>query len=356
MCSALDGGRRHGLWQAAAHCFALAAPIGRRAGCALPSAASAQQAGRGRAAQAGSCPLRDVLKGDRARTRFIIGLERAVDFQVFSLTNPNRVFVELPDVMLQLPPQPGETAVGLVKSFRGGQSAPGKARVVIDVTGPVIVDKAAIEKSKDGKTTRLVLEIVPAEPAAARKADAKRAHAAGRRLRPRRRRRAAAHAAAGRVAAGARARHVQAGRSSSIPVTAATIPGAQKNGTVEKNVVLAFSLMLRDKLNATGRYKVLMTRDTDVFVELNKRREFAERNLASLFVAVHADYAQAKARGATIYSLRESVANCAAALGQGRGERKRAVRQGACRRQAGGGRHRRHQRDPRRSRPARGGE
>ena len=85
--------------------------------------------------------------------------------------------------------------------------------------------------------------------------------------------------------------------------------GAEKNGTVEKNVVLAFSLMLRDKLNATGRYKVLMTRDTDVFVELNKRREFAEQHLASLFVAVHADYAQSSARGATIYSLRESVSN-----------------------------------------------
>ena len=85
--------------------------------------------------------------------------------------------------------------------------------------------------------------------------------------------------------------------------------GAQKNGAVEKNVVLAFSLMLRDKLNATGRYKVLMTRDTDVFVELNARREFAERSLASLFVAVHADYAQSKARGATIYSLRESVSS-----------------------------------------------
>ena len=73
--------------------------------------------------------------------------------------------------------------------------------------------------------------------------------------------------------------------------------GAQRNGTVEKNVVLAFSLMLRDKLNATGRYKVLMTRETDVFVELNKRREFAEHNQAALFVAVHADYAQSKARG-----------------------------------------------------------
>ena len=70
---------------------------------------------------------------------------------MFALTNPNRVFVELPEVMLQLPPQPGETAVGLVKSFRGGLSAPGKARIVIDVTGPVIVEKAAVETAKNGK-------------------------------------------------------------------------------------------------------------------------------------------------------------------------------------------------------------
>jgi N-acetylmuramoyl-L-alanine amidase len=86
--------------------------------------------------------------------------------------------------------------------------------------------------------------------------------------------------------------------------------GAQKNGAVEKDVVLAFSLKLRDKLNATGRYKVFLTRDTDTFIELNERREFAERHQAALFIAVHADYTgRATARGATIYSLRENVAN-----------------------------------------------
>jgi N-acetylmuramoyl-L-alanine amidase len=42
---------------------------------------------------------------------------------------------------------------------------------------------------------------------------------------------------------------------------------------------------------------------------LNARREFGERNNAQLFVAVHADYAQSSARGATIYSLRPDVAN-----------------------------------------------
>ncbi len=54
-----------------------------------------------------------------------------------------------------------------------------------------------------------------------------------------------------------------------------------------------------------------MTRDTDVFVPLGERVAFAERHKANLFIAVHCDYADtgSKANGATIYSLRDSVAD-----------------------------------------------
>ena len=80
--------------------------------------------------------------------------------------------------------------------------------------------------------------------------------------------------------------------------------GAKKNGAIEKNVVLAFAKTLRDKLEASGRYKVLMTRDTDVFIPLGERRKFAEQNKANLFMSIHADYARSSASGATIFSLR----------------------------------------------------
>jgi N-acetylmuramoyl-L-alanine amidase len=239
-------------------------------------------------------------------TRFIIGLERAVDFQVFALTNPNRVFVDLPDVKLQLPALPTEAPVGLVKSFRGGLSAPGKARVVIDVTGPVVIERSTIEK--DGKGARLVLEMASAELAQADGQD-------GRSPLP-------ISAPFGLGAAGlqppvpkpalsprARAQAIYRPIIVIDPGHGGDDTGATRHGTVEKDVVLAFSLKLRDKLQSTGRYKVLLTRETDTFVELNARREFAERQLASLFVAVHADYAQSNARGATIYSLRDSVAS-----------------------------------------------
>jgi N-acetylmuramoyl-L-alanine amidase len=83
--------------------------------------------------------------------------------------------------------------------------------------------------------------------------------------------------------------------------------GAQKFGTVEKDVVLAFSLKLREKLVASGRYRVMMTRESDVFVDLDERREFGDKHKAALFIAVHADYASSSARGATIYSLRDTT-------------------------------------------------
>ena len=69
---------------------------------ALCAPSQAQQAATGPDAEG----MAGASKANKNRTRFIIGLERPVDFQVFALTNPNRVFVDLPDVMLQLPALP----------------------------------------------------------------------------------------------------------------------------------------------------------------------------------------------------------------------------------------------------------
>jgi len=270
---------------------------------ALSATCEAQQVA---AAGADAEEVAAASKPNRNRTRFIIGLERAVDFQVFALTNPNRVFVDLPDVKLQLPALPSEAPVGLVKFFRGGLSAPGKARVVIDVTGPVIIERSSIEK--DGKAARLVLEMAAAESGDANGQDGR---SLGSIVAPYALGAAGLQPPVPKPALSPRARAEAMYRPVIVidPGHGGDDTGATRHGTVEKDVVLAFSLKLRDKLQSTGRYKVLLTRETDTFVELNARREFAERQLASLFVAVHADYAQSNARGATIYSLRDSVAS-----------------------------------------------
>jgi N-acetylmuramoyl-L-alanine amidase len=243
--------------------------------------------------------------GKVARTRFAIGLERVAEFQVFSLSNPNRVIVELPDVRMQLPAAQNDGG-GLVRSFRGGLTAPGKARVVIDLAAPVVVERASIESSKNSKSHLLVLDIAPVEASAKLAARTKKPIKAP----PSALGAADVQPPLPRPAVKPEEKFARSYKPVIVidPGHGGHDTGASKNGIVEKNAVLAFSKALRDKLNARGQYKVLMTRDTDVFVPLDDRRAFAERNKAALFIAVHADYAGAHARGATIYSLREATA------------------------------------------------
>ncbi len=260
-------------------------------------------------AKAGKSGAEAALGGDVSRTRFLIGLPREAEFQVFSLSNPNRVVVDVSETALRLPPKPAENiAVGLVRDFRAGQSGPGKSRVIIKVTRPVIVESARVEPGANGKGHRLALDIVPVnQPRVAQKASnkafAKPSFSLG-----------AADVQPPVPVPAMRPDEIAARSFKPIividPGHGGHDSGAKKHGIVEKDVVLAFSLMLRDKLEETGRYKVMMTRDEDTFVELDERRRFAERHRANLFIAVHADYAtRAAARGATIYSLRENVAN-----------------------------------------------
>jgi N-acetylmuramoyl-L-alanine amidase len=240
--------------------------------------------------------------------RFVIGLEKPAEFQVFSLQNPDRVIVELPDMKMQLPLVPGDKPIGLIKSFQGGQSAPGQARVVIHLTAPATVEKAAIERGADGRSSRLVVDIAAAGPqrAAAPASPQAKVMRAG----------ATGLGATGLMPPAPKAAQRPAQRIQNVyrplivldPGHGGHDSGAQKFGTVEKDVVLAFGKVLRDKLLASGRYRVLMTRENDSFVDLDERREFAEKHKAALFIAIHADYASTSARGATIYSLRESVA------------------------------------------------
>ena len=66
------------------------------------------------------------LAGDRGRTRFIADLSKKVDVNVFSLADPYRVIVDLPEVSFQMPEGLGSEKRGLVTGYRYGMFAPGK--------------------------------------------------------------------------------------------------------------------------------------------------------------------------------------------------------------------------------------
>jgi len=82
-------------------------------------------------------------------------------------------------------------------------------------------------------------------------------------------------------------------------------PGAQSATHNEKDITLAAALALRTRLERSGRYKVVMTRETDVFIPLEERVQIARRAGADLFIALHADSAGGDAitHGASVYTL-----------------------------------------------------
>ena len=90
--------------------------------------------------------------------------------------------------------------------------------------------------------------------------------------------------------------------------------------------------MLRDKIEKTGKYRVVMTRTDDTFVALGDRVQLARGRQASLFISIHADAlrrGEGDAQGATVYTLSETrVRRRGGAPGRGRepGRRHRRAR------------------------------
>ena len=240
------------------------------------------------------------VAGDRERTRFIADLSKKVDVHVFALGNPYRVIVDAPDVNFQMPDGLGKEKRGLVTAYRYGLFAPGKSRIVIDVSGPFLIDKAFVLEPRDDQPARLVIDLVPT--------DEKTFQAKLKESKPPQ---PASEGAAVIPQAPPRAPDAK-------PVVVldpghgGIDPGTNPNGVPEKEVVLAFAKVLKTKLAATGRYEVCLTREDDTFVPLRERVEFAQKKGAGLFLSIHADYfpnQTEKTTGATVYTLSEQASD-----------------------------------------------
>jgi len=83
-------------------------------------------------------------------------------------------------------------------------------------------------------------------------------------------------------------------------------PGSSGANTAEKDVTLAAAKTLKARLEKSGRYTVVMTRQSDTFVPLEARVQVARRADADLFISLHADSGpDAGTRGASVYTLSE---------------------------------------------------
>jgi N-acetylmuramoyl-L-alanine amidase len=237
------------------------------------------------------------IGGDEAQTRFVMDLSRKIELHAFTLADPYRVVLDIPQVTFQLPAKAGESGRGLIKAFRFGLMMPGGSRMVIDLTKPVRVDKAFVVDAAAGAPARLVLDLAPTDrDSFLRKVATDNKQAA---VEP-------------------PLRGAPPGDTGDKRPLVVIDPGhggidtgtKGPNGELEKDIVLDFAQRLRDRIEKAGKYRVLMTRTDDTFIPLGERVHLARNAGAALFVSIHADSLPKKegdAQGATVYTLSDTA-------------------------------------------------
>lgn len=231
-------------------------------------------------------------------TRFVMETSAAVDGAHVSLVGLNRVVIDLPSTGWSGRTAPSGKGVGLVAGYHVGTPEHGQVKVVLNLSAPGVIKKSFAVPPDGNAPNRFVVDVE----------------------------RAADEAGAPTVVAAIPAQTKSAGMTKIgiVPPVPPKRPDLRRiiavdpghggadpgtigvSGTYEKNVTLATGLELRKVLEASGRYRVVMTRSNDTFVPLRERVAIARAAGAELFISLHADSIHDRHhRGASVYTLSE---------------------------------------------------
>jgi N-acetylmuramoyl-L-alanine amidase len=246
------------------------------------------------AAESATVAVKDIRLGVTAeRTRLVLDLGAKVDFDIFLLDRPRRVVVDLPSLAW---PTDQPTVDGLVQ----------KIRLVVDAKGPVRVAKSFLLPPSSGLPHRLVIDLVKTGNKEFADQVAKD--------------RAAKRSANKAAPAPTPFTPMPRKQANSKPVIVLDAghggvdPGALGRKAREKSVTLNFTRELAKQLRKTGKYKVYLTRNRDIYIPLRQRVNIARKHNADLFISIHADAIKRKnVRGMSIYTLSETASDKEAA-------------------------------------------
>lgn len=222
---------------------------------------------------------------------FTLAFSSTPQFSVYTLDNPRRLLVDLGDTSLEHVPSGLAQDIPEISAVRYGIFQPGESRIVLDLAAPMVMESVLAQEDGDAGT-RLVIKLVRGSSEQFAKASASSG--------------AALWQGSGQ---GAR---VEGG--AGLPVIAidpghgGVDLGAQRGEIYEKDIVLQIARIFRDVLLEDGRFRVVMTRNSDTFIPLGERVEIARRAGARAFISLHADIVtRGRARGTTVFSLSEAA-------------------------------------------------
>ncbi|MBI5005634.1 MAG: N-acetylmuramoyl-L-alanine amidase [Nitrosomonadales bacterium] len=269
-------------------------------------------------------------------TRLTLESKRAIQYKLFTLTNPSRLVIDLDDVGINATLNELGGKVGdndpYIKSVRVGRFKPGVIRLVLDLKTEVKPQLFSLKPVAE-YGHRLVLDVYPLvaiDPLMALVQQGESGPAAGEPP--------AASAAPETPVIEATPAPVTLPPPTIMPETpyappsrpelrnrvliiaidaghGGEDPGARGyRGTREKDVTLAIARKLKTQIDDTPGMRAILIRDGDYFIPLGGRVEKAEKAHADLFVSIHADaFVRSHARGSSVFALSQHGATSASA-------------------------------------------
>ena len=247
----------------------------------------------GHAATGAANLLKVRMGGDGPDTRFVIELDGAASAKVMSDgALDHRIVLTLPGVTAAQAQQ--GAGRGVVKAWVVDQTA-GGARLQMDLAANGVLKRRFLLPPADGIASyRYVIDVAAAQPALM--TSIKTASVATPQIRT----------------------QFLPPRKLALPLKKVVVidaghggkdPGSLGANGYEKDINLAAALTLADQLGRSGRYKVVLTRSTDVYIPLEDRVRIAQRAGADLFISLHSDSGpEADLKGASVYTLSDGGA------------------------------------------------
>lgn len=246
-----------------------------------------------------SAVVQDIRLGNQSGStvRIVIDLSEKVDFKIFPLSNPHRIVVDLPSTTFKVKESALPKADYLTK-IRLGKTDAKAGRIVFELNRGSVIKKSFILAPQSGFQWRLVVDLdLLAKTEGLKQVTPEWYDDSVAEEKKPTEKKESAPAVKPLIVLD--------------PGHGGKDPGAiGVSGVYEKHLTLAMAKQLRDLLEETGRYRVKLTREKDVFISLYARRRFARSVNADLFISLHADsIRKPETRGLSVYTLSETASD-----------------------------------------------
>ena len=225
-----------------------------------------------------------------ASARLVLDLTDRPSHEVLLLKNPYRVVIDLEKTTIAVPENKIPKTSNIVKDLRTGKTPKGAARIVVETKDSAIVKKAFFLPPQGGFNWRLVVDITNAS-----QDDFEKAKAQNPKPQPTASPTQTEISAKDAAAELEKLKKPLAEKPLIVldPGHGGKDPGAiSASGYYEKHITLKMAKELKQTLEATGKYRVMLTRSDDRSLALRSRVKIARDAKADLFISIHADSAE----------------------------------------------------------------